>query len=196
VRAVAAAIVALLVMPLVPAPAQGPTDPVPTGRDRAELPLAPLYPDMTRPKSARRIVIGQMARFARLATPPERNAETVTALYKAWNWGMVGTLLDLLHPEVEWSDGELPGARLLSGIDEVEREIRSRMGVLDVSYHLRQVTQLEGRALAEGLSTRGKGFPNPFIHLFDLQGGLIARRRTFATRADALDAAAYTQLAG
>ena len=137
-----------------------------------------------------------MARFARLETPSERNSATVTALYKAWNWGMVGALLDLLHPHVEWSDGELPGARLLSGLDQVQREIRSRMGVLDVSYHLQGVTDLEGRVLAEGLLTRGKGFPSPFLHLYDLQGGLIARRRTFATRTDALDAAAYTQLAG
>jgi ketosteroid isomerase-like protein len=131
----------------------------------------------------------RMSRFARVQALSERDAETVHTLYRAWNWGQVGTLLDLLHPQIEWSDWEEPSRRLHA----VERDVRTLLGVLDVSYHLQSLTWVEGGVVAEGIATGTGGtysrFPQPFTHLLEIRDGLVSRRRAFASPEEALAAA-------
>jgi len=136
-----------------------------------------------------------MGRFTRPASPSERNVDALRALYKAWNWGQVGRFLDLLHPDVEWSDGKAADAELTVGQEAVERDIRSMSGMLEVAYHLHRITVLDGPLLAEGVVATGRA-PELFFHLFDMQDARVIRRRVFSTRQDAVDAAAFTELAG
>jgi len=136
-----------------------------------------------------------MARFTRPATASERNLAAINSLYKAWNWGQIGNFLDLLHPDVEWSDGKSADAELKVGHEAVERDIRSMSGMLDVVYHVHKVTSLDGPLLAEGVVATGRA-PELFFHVFDMRDGRVIRRRVFSSRQDAVDAAAFTELAG
>src|SRR4051812_46725499 len=120
--------------------------------------------------------------------PSEHHAVVVTELYKAWNWGRLGSVLDLLHPDVQWSDG----TQVRMGMQAVERDLRSLMGVLDATHHLQRVTPRDGRMLANGVLERAGSFPEPFFHLYDLHDGLITRRQVFATMGEALEAAAFS----
>ena len=115
--------------------------------------------------------------------------------YRAWN---EGSLERFMHPDVEWiTPPEVPGGGVFVGKEatvEFLRNFEGTMGVLDLSFEIREIVPAGGQylviSLAEGTSASGIAIPaHEWFHLIKVENGLLRRAQLFLDREQAFEVA-------
>ena len=125
------------------------------------------------------------------------NVEVLRRAMKAWNRGDLDAWLEAAHPEVEWSSAI---ARRMEGIEIVSRghaELRRFWNewhsVWELTVEIPEIRDLGNTVLAVGrMRARGKAsgvdLDEPVAYVFEFDGGLIRRARSYLDPNQALEA--------
>ena len=125
----------------------------------------------------------------------EKNLETVRLAHEAYKRGEMDAAIDTyLHPQIEW-DTRWPGLdHVFHGRDGVRDWLAQVMEPMEIKMDLLEARSLGDQVLASYQvygAGKSSGIPTE-MHVFDLlsfRDGLILRRQTFYTEAEAVEAA-------
>ncbi len=129
----------------------------------------------------------------------EENVETVRLAHAAFAQGDLETAIEsYLHPEVEW-ETRWPGLpRWSQGRDGVREFFERVMEPMEMKMDLLDVRAVGAQVLASYRAHgagRSSGVPTemPIFDLITFRDGLVARRQTFHTEAEALEAVGLSE---
>jgi ketosteroid isomerase-like protein len=129
----------------------------------------------------------------------QENVESARMAYEAWNRRELQSVLDLFHPDVVWEEN----LQVFPGMDRIYRghegflkwdrdafsEVWESIAVeplefIDAGDHVVVLTRLFGRGVGSGVNVDMATY-----NVLTFRDGKVARRRLYADRADALEAA-------
>jgi uncharacterized protein len=129
----------------------------------------------------------------------QENVESARMAYEAWNRRELQSVLDLFHPDVVWEEN----LQVFPGMDRIYRghegflkwdrdafsEVWESIAVeplefIDAGDHVVVLTRLFGRGVGSGVNV-----DMATCNVLTFRDGKVARRRLYADRADALEAA-------
>ena len=129
----------------------------------------------------------------------EKNVEVVRKVNEIWSADPSNPPYEYLDPEIEW-ETRWPGLpRYFYGHEGVKEWVDRVLEPMQISMDLIEVRPVddetvlaEYRARGEG---RGSGVPveMPIFDLYSIRNGMVYRRRTFYTDAEALEAAGLSE---
>jgi ketosteroid isomerase-like protein len=125
------------------------------------------------------------------------NVEIVRAAYDAWNRGDLQSVLDRLHPELEWEENPdvYPGLdrsyrghagflkRQRDAFDIWEWFRVEEQDFIDAGEHVVVFLRLMGKGRYSGIEVEMRVYD-----VFTFRDGKVARHRLYANRAEALEA--------
>jgi uncharacterized protein len=126
----------------------------------------------------------------------QENVEIVRQMLDAFHQGDFETSLAFLDRDVEWHDPpDVPGGGVHRGPEEVRRWMAGWLGawesytaeaeeVIDAGDQVVVVHYERGRGKGSGVEVEHR-----VTNVFDLRDGRVVRKRPFANRSDALEAA-------
>src|SRR5437588_9062713 len=127
----------------------------------------------------------------------EKNVETLQTAYHAWNRGDLHSVLDHLHPDVEWEENPdvYPGLdRIYRGHDGFLKRQRDAFDVwewfrveeqefIDAGEHVVVFLRLIGKGRHSGIEVEMS-----VIDVLNFRDAKVTRHRLYADRAEALEA--------
>ena len=132
----------------------------------------------------------------------QENVDRAQRTFEAWNRGDVDALLELAHPEIEWSSAI---ARQLQGSETV---YRGRLGlrqfwdewhsVWDLVIEISEYRDLGDTVVALGrMRAHGKAsaidIEQPVAYVGQFEGGLVRKLRAYLDPAEALEAVGLSE---
>lgn len=122
---------------------------------------------------------------------PRSNLEIVQAAYEAFGRGDVPAVLEILDPEIEWTEAEgFPYGGTYHGPEEVLEGVFARLGSEWEGFRAVPESYVDGGstvvALGEYSGTyreTGRAFRAPFAHVWTLEDGKAVEFRQFTDTA-------------